>query len=361
MACWLCCFLHVCYSPSSEFHARIGVRERSPTNPGKTDAEGQKTMSSPAEVTNPESPEGTAAPLVVSFVSGKGGVGKTMLAVAFAKEMSLANPTLVIDLDFFNRGLTGLMGDGELIAHVLCPQFLRFEHVEAESEEWRLVLLSENLYHVSYPALSQREMQLFEELSVDKLKESLKDWVLCVAAECRAQCVVIDCHGGPDNSSFAACSISDYSLLVSEPDRITFFGTVNFLRALETVPGGERTDIRLIFNKVIPAFSALYLNSFYDRNMRHYFGDNPLAAIFPMEIYLTKAFEKNRFLTSVYPDSLLAKKTRNSHLRIIGSAASREFNKKTQPHCAADRRVDTASHTSLEQVLSRKAFFFCST
>jgi len=51
-------------------------------------------------------------PLVVSFVSGKGGVGKTMLAVAFARQLSKKGKTLLLDLDYFNRGLTGLLREG---------------------------------------------------------------------------------------------------------------------------------------------------------------------------------------------------------------------------------------------------------
>lgn len=280
-------------------------------------------------------------PLIVSFVSGKGGVGKTMLAVAFAKEMSLANRTLILDLDFFNRGLTGLMGDGEPVAPISSPQFLISERGEASDQEgWSLVRVSENLFHVSYPHLTQREMQLFEELGVEDLKESLQDWVLDVASKCQAQCIVIDCHGGPDNSSFAACLLSDYSLLISEPDRITFFGTFNFLRTLETLRGAETVDLRLVFNKVIPAFSSFFLTSFYNRNMRQHFGGKPLAAIFPLEIYLTKEFEKTPFLTSAYPASLLARKTRVLIYELLGlqrkeKTAADDHRKVTVPRAIA--------------------------
>lgn len=251
----------------------------------------------------------TNPPLVFAFVSGKGGVGKTMLAVAFAKELSLTNRTLIIDLDFFNRGLTGLMGGGDRTCEINRPDFLATT-AGTDDSRWSIVQVAKNLFHVSYPDILREDMQKFETLDVGVLRDSLQRFIHEAAASCDCDCVVLDCHGGPDNSSFAACLIARYSLLVSEPDRITFYGTLNFLRQLKRVSNDEDFDLRLVFNKVVPAFSALFLRSFYNRVVREHFGGKTLLAIFPLEVYLTKEFEKTPFLTAVYPNSLLAKKTR---------------------------------------------------
>ena len=50
---------------------------------------------------------------VITFavVSGKGGTGKTTLSVALAHELSKSGSVLLVDLDFFNRGLSGLFAD----------------------------------------------------------------------------------------------------------------------------------------------------------------------------------------------------------------------------------------------------------
>lgn len=99
---------------------------------------------------------------------------------------------------------------------------------------------------------------------VVSLLHALGDYVRELAEACGAQVVVLDCHGGPDKTSFASCLAAEpHTLLVSEPDRITLHGTLHFLRMLERMAGTREIDIRLVFNKVISAFSVPFLFSFY--------------------------------------------------------------------------------------------------
>lgn len=251
--------------------------------------------------------------MTVSFVSGKGGVGKTMLAVAFAREMSRKNRTLMVDLDFFNRGLTGLMKSGEFVSKVDPPSFLQASKKPGpdSSGSWKMNQVGDNLYFLSYPDLLPEEMRQFELSEIEVLTNSLEQLLQGLANLYKIQCIVIDCHGGPDNSSFAAAAISDHTVLVSEPDRITFHGTLNFMQQLYLVVGRDRARLWLAFNKVVPAFSPLYLNKFYNESLQQHFDGRPLLGIFPLEVYLTKEFEKTPFLTDVYPFSLLALKTRD--------------------------------------------------
>jgi cellulose biosynthesis protein BcsQ len=258
-------------------------------------------------------------PLILTVVSGKGGVGKTMLSVAVANELSKARPTLLVDLDFFNRGITGLMAtlkNRKTGRRLEMPDFLRTTEADPEAPEdpgdgadWVAVEIRKNLWFVDYPDLTQAEIRKFETMAVGELKAALADFLNKALKVTGCDCVVLDCHGGPDNSSFAACLISDHNLMVSEPDRITLFGTLNFLRQLWSASGDLRVDMHMVFNKIVPAFSPVFLRRFYDKYLKEEFGGRPLLAMYPMEVYLTKEFERTPFLTDVYPTSLLARKT----------------------------------------------------
>jgi cellulose biosynthesis protein BcsQ len=243
-------------------------------------------------------------PLIVSFVSGKGGVGKTMLAVAFARQLSRKGKTLLLDLDFFNRGLTGLLRRGREVCKLREHGIFGSARGDGFEESWSLIEVGDNLLHVSYPDLSQDQLRRLETSGVSELTPGLCEFLAYLAEKSGCEAIVLDCHGGPDNLSFAACQVSDYSLLVSEPDKITFYGTLHFVRQPVA-----KADLRLIFNKVVPAFSVQYLTAFYNSNLRQLFGGHPLLAIFPMELYLTKEFEKTPFLIDVYPFSMLTRKT----------------------------------------------------
>ena len=93
-------------------------------------------------------------PLIIAVLSGRGGVGKTMLAVAVAKELSLQERTLIVDLDFFNRGLSGLMKKGTLAGYVDKPSFFDWND-SREKTRWQLLEVAESILHVSYPEVSK--------------------------------------------------------------------------------------------------------------------------------------------------------------------------------------------------------------
>jgi cellulose biosynthesis protein BcsQ len=266
-------------------------------------------------------------PLILAVASGKGGVGKTMLSVACAYELSVGGPTLLLDFDFFNRGLAGLFPQGEIIAEVPRPAFLAASD-PAATEPWCIIRIAPDLYHVTYPDLSPAELSGLEISTVVQIRESIGRFIAAVREKCGAHSIVIDCHGGPDHASFAAAAFAQHTLLISEPDRVTFHGTLNFLRQLDRALGDLRNtdphataDVRLVFNKIIPAIRAPFLRRLYDQNLREAFGDFDLLAIFPLELHLAKAFEETPLVTRAYPYSLLARKMRVLLLDLLETRA----------------------------------------
>src|SRR4030081_769144 len=102
-----------------------------------------------------------AEPQIISVVSGKGGVGKTMLSVAIANELSRSKRTLLIDLDFFNRGLTGLFASlkhGSHQTEIAPPKFLESDN----GDKWSVSEVSKNLLMVYYGDFDKSQCDLLE-------------------------------------------------------------------------------------------------------------------------------------------------------------------------------------------------------
>ena len=241
---------------------------------------------------------------VIAVVSGKGGVGKTMLAVAVANELSKASRTLLLDLDFFNRGLSGLFGQGEIDARVTPPDFLR----EVGDAQWGTYQIATDLYTILFPDVGGEDLTNLEALSTHTISSAIRNWIngLCEMLDC--QTVVLDCHGGPDALSFSAVTVADKTLLVSEPDRITMYGTLHFMRKLSELSIDD-SNVHLVVAKVVESISPKFLWRMYDGDLRERFGGKPLLAAFPLELYLTKAFEHDPLVTEHFPHSMLAQKT----------------------------------------------------
>ncbi len=249
-------------------------------------------------------PSPSTAPTVLAFLSGKGGVGKTMLAAATAYELSRLQPTLILDLDFFNRGLSGLLLENDSGAIVSQPPFIP----GASNSDWTVSEVSNNLYTISFPDIPDAVFSCLNSVPVQQLAVSLRDWIIHLthATGCRA--IVLDCHGGPDSLSFAAATIATKSLLVSEPDRITMYGTLHFLRKISEL-SLDVSNVHLVFNKIIDSFTSRFLLNIYNQYLRDKFGNKPLLAMFPLENYLTKHFEHRPFVTEDFPESMLTRKT----------------------------------------------------
>lgn len=256
-------------------------------------------------------------PTVISFVSGKGGVGKTMLAVAAANELSHAQSTLVLDLDFFNRGLSGMFIQGQNVQRVKPPSFVE----DTDSDRWWAQQITDNLYTVSFPDVTGFDTIDLEPQSLEKLADSLNLWIgyLCEVLHCKA--VVLDCHGGPDALSFAAVRVADKTLLVSEPDRVTMYGTLHFLRTLRSL-GVRDEHVHLVFNKIVDSVSPNFLWRLYKTFLKDYFDEKSLLAAFPLELYLTKSFENNPLVTEDYPQSMLTRKTQVMLVDLLGDRRS---------------------------------------
>lgn len=255
--------------------------------------------------------------VTLAIASGKGGVGKTTLAMSIGYELSLARKTLLVDLDFFNRGMTGTLGAGETQGTIPA---LSFDGETVGSEpEWRIRDVGPNLCFLEIPDLETSQLGRFQGEKVETILGALTTLIDNAAAHCGAQSIVLDCHGGPDNTSFAACLLADQSILVSEPDLVTLYGTLHFLRRARSFSDEDtlKPSFHLLLNKVGPSFNGRFLANLYNRDLRQEFDENPLLSVVPIETFLDRVGDKTPFLTSLFPYSQLAGKIRQSLIDLL--------------------------------------------
>lgn len=169
--------------------------------------------------------------VVISFISGKGGVGKTALAAAVGKLLALMGyKVLLIDSDFTTHGLTFLLGFNEEVQGIL---ELFKETQQPSAFAVRLTLhLSEtldfvqstsraSLIHSDLVFSKAQELNVFLEFLLDHFSESSEyDFIL------------IDSQAGAVPSTFANVSRSTKTVIVMEPDPVSTYATKNLVGEL---------------------------------------------------------------------------------------------------------------------------------
>lgn len=271
-----------------------------------------------------EPPQTTGA-CVICISSGKGGVGKTSIALSLARELAQAAKVLVVDLDYFNRGATGLLTGrllfkrkGEcLVEVVLGGQSEQAElfppiHIDAIEKE-------PNLLFSGCADLSEAAMRRLERTDVTALAERLDRVLLALAESLQLSFIVLDAHGGPDSLSFAAASVSRYTVLVSDPDKVTLYGTLNFVARLREAlpPYLPKPRLKLLFNRVSKKFSWRGLTQIYEENLSDLF-DGPLLGAVPFLPSVFENFASAPFVSALFPGSLFADKIQLVALDLLG-------------------------------------------
>jgi chromosome partitioning protein len=163
---------------------------------------------------------------ILSTVSGKGGVGKTIISANFARIAAFSKKVLLIDFDFPNQGLTGLFAE---YLNTSCFNARDMILDSRPIEFSRITTLRQNLFFVpAFDPADQNRYQLdFSKLlSKEELIGRLNMRLNTLINDLKMDLIILDCHGGLDSISFASFMSSDCTLLISEPDKITFNGTL---------------------------------------------------------------------------------------------------------------------------------------
>jgi cellulose biosynthesis protein BcsQ len=267
-------------------------------------------------------------PYSVAILSGKGGTGKTTLALNIARVLSYKRPVWLIDLDLFNRGATSALWETEKdipisvaeLAHIIFQQGFHQQSIDNIAE--RLTELTASLAYDTFlhflPAAKTSEARKSAYMLWHGVKTEggdsarfLRCLLTCLGRVTPDAVVLLDTHGGLDDFSISAAAICDLSFIVNEPDLITFTGTLTLYREIaESITDlNPKPVLEFIINRVPPNKSLFQMDQEFGDVLRTMVPVlNPVAAYFPLEPELFSVFGSDPFVSELLADSWFSRK-----------------------------------------------------
>lgn len=192
---------------------------------------------------------------VLSLVSGKGGVGKTSIALSICRLLQkLGYKVLLIDSDLFTHGATFFLSDEILEADAtgiveLVFKTLHSKNVSADISEIRPQMIVHTSYGFDFVPSSSSPKKKYSLKLIQNLEHVeivLDNLVEVLRAKREYDYIVIDCQAGPVFTTFSNVKNADSVAIVLEPDPISAGTLFNLMGELaEKLP--ERTFT--LFNK----------------------------------------------------------------------------------------------------------------
>jgi hypothetical protein len=181
-------------------------------------------------------------------------------------------------------------------------------------------------------------------------------WLTRALNDLEPRCIVLfDGHGGLDELSIAAALVSDVTLIINEPDLITFTGSITLYHEISR--SCEQLDleplIQFIVNRVPPNKTIW--------SMERDFGDvlhtvsaapEPVVAYFPLERELFGVFGDDPFVSEIFTEFWFSQKVRMlaRYLEAHGAARGR-LGAAAATRSASAVRTDERIRTALRRKL----------
>jgi MinD-like ATPase involved in chromosome partitioning or flagellar assembly len=301
----------------------------------------------------------SSIPPIICFTSGKGGCGKTTLAINFANIVARSGKrVLIVDCDISNRGSTGIFHSYMEGA----PRSLSFADLLGKrvlSAERSLIQLKNELYFIPSFDPHDPENSLPISDSLEELGQRLREAIYSIAQRYNISCIVLDLFCGIDNITTASAIAADKVIIVNEPDIVTFTGSINLLNHLNEsfTPLIRKPDIHLVINRVRSTNTVRQLSMLYKDNLEKAVSGTILC-YFPFNRRIFQNFGKYPYISDVLPKSLFVKKMqllayaifKGNHDHLLEPKV-REWNARTLKHIYI-KLFDPASMDE-EQVIVR--------
>ncbi len=259
---------------------------------------------------------------ILTVTSGKGGVGKSTITLNIARQLSLGGKrTLLVDFDIHNKGVSGLflpkIQKTSSSVTTLVSESSKFTHGNSLESvaELQFIQITHDANLFLLPASRAQEMidwSDFHGAENAEIVQFFRTLLTNVAAHFNFDAVVIDCYGGIDSLTVAAAGIADDTIIVNEPDLITFSGTLQLYMYLRKQYSGAERQPRLHFviNRVTYRHSFAFLDSEYRKHLTKLAIDDKILAYFPYDKLLIETFGDYPFFTELLPKGLFTAKIR---------------------------------------------------
>ena len=191
----------------------------------------------------------TTAPKLLAVASGKGGVGKTLLAACLATIMNeqedYKDRTLLVDMDFGVKGLTFLVGDATYWEeHAGCMVDV-LEGKDSEAVLTKAATIG-TLRVIPSDIYFHRSIKWDEHFKRYSTLESTLRKFIRNASQMGIRFIVFDTGAGIDSALLVLAGLVERVVVVVEPDEISHTAALDLYGELENVA----KDVNFIVNKI---------------------------------------------------------------------------------------------------------------
>lgn len=237
-------------------------------------------------------------PPIISFMAGRGGTGKTSCCLNAASIVAESgNNILIVDLDLAATGATHLIlrksriRKSKSLTDYLDEKLAPEGQPERRGEEINDVIGS-GLPRANSPEVLESFVTdqvtgtlYFIPARLTKLKDSIKklseyeaiptQTIVEILAQTfteltnllRLKCIFLDCPAAADNLSEAAGWLSNYSVIVTQPDNASYNAAIEIEGVLkENIPTGNIPKFYWVVNKIMPGVSIQSIKNAFNRH-----------------------------------------------------------------------------------------------